>query len=134
MVVNNMKKILIIVFWTLISFENAIAGRGATCALEVDVAQQDGNSVRFEVYNPSDTTMIITGVKYYYTDDTLWREYSDVYKSVSYKRNLTFYHSVKIPMDKWRYHIVCNAKAKRTFTPPKKKSGSQKLLDKILGN
>ena len=131
-----MKKNLIIILFILLCFNNAFAGTGASCDLEVDkaVRSKSNGYVTFEVYNPTDTTMIVTGVKYFDSDSNLWREYSDIYKQVYYKRNETIIHNVNVPMDGWRYIIQCHAKAKRTITPSKKKSGTQKFLDKILGN
>ena len=43
-------------------------------------------SVRFEVYNPHDHTVIVTGVKYSNIDGSEWREYSDIYKKTLQKR------------------------------------------------
>ena len=131
-----MKKILIILFSSLIAFENAIAGKGTSCALEVDKGTRYDSYIKFDVYNPTDRAIIITGVKYY-KGDTFWREYSDIYLTVGYKRNKQFTHSVNTS-GQVSYVIQCYQKTASTSTykPPKakQKSGTQKFLDKILGN
>ena len=132
----SMKKILTIVILGLVWSKPILAGTGASCELEVDKAQRSKSkgTVTFEVYNPTDKAIIVNGVKYYKSDTTFWREYSDIYKVVPYKRSSTIIHYVNIPMDGWRYVIQCS-KRKTTYIKPKKnKSGAQKWLDKIRGN
>ena len=40
-----------------------------------------------------DRSIIITGIKYY-KGDTFWREYSDIYQTVGYKRNKNWFLNV----------------------------------------
>ena len=132
-----MKKLLGIVILSLFWFNTVIAGKGASCALEVDKAQRSKSkgTVTFEVYNPTDKAIIVNGVKYYKSDSTFWREYSDIYKVVPYKRNSTIVHYINIPMDDWRYVIQCYQKETKVYIPKKeKKSGAKKLLEKIFDN
>ena len=109
------------------------AGQGASCALEVDKATRNNSFIRFNVYNPTDRLIIITGIKYY-KGDTFWREYSDIYQTVGYKRNKEFTHNVNTS-SQVSYIIQCHQKKNTSYVPKKeKKSGAQKWLDKIRGN
>ena len=130
-----MKKLLGIVVLGLLWCNTVIAGKGSNCALEIDKAtrSQEYGWIRFEVYNPTNKKIIITGVKYYKGDD-FWREYSDIYETVGYKRNMEFVHSVNTtgPIS---YVLQCHEKKSTVYTPKKeKKSKTKKLLEKIIGN
>ena len=130
-----MKKILGIVVLGLFWCNTVIAGKGVSCALEIDKATQDSDYewIRYEVYNPTDKTIIISGVKYFKGGD-FWREYSDIYETVSYKRSKEFVHYARTN-GKVSYVLQCHQKETKVYIPKKeKKSGAKKLLEKIFGN
>lgn len=128
-----MKKLLTILVFGLFWCNTVIAGKGASCALEVDKATRNNDRISFNVYNPTDKEIIITGIKYY-KGDTFWREYSDIYQRVAYKRNKEFVHYINTT-SQVSYIIQCYEKENKVYFPKKEKeSGAKKFLEKIFGN
>jgi hypothetical protein len=116
-------------FWC----NTVIAGKGASCALVVDKATRHNNYISFNVYNPTDKQIIITGIKYY-KGGTFWREYSDIYQTVAYKRNKEFVHNINTTSTV-SYNIQCYEKEDKVYFPKKeKKSSAKKFLEKIFDN
>tara|TARA_Y100000590_G_scaffold439743_1_gene564191 strand:- start:3528 stop:4349 length:822 start_codon:yes stop_codon:yes gene_type:complete len=104
----------------------ANAGKGASCALEIDNATQDSGYewIRYEVYNPTDKAIIITGVKYFKGGE-FWREYSDIYETVAYKRSAEFVHHARTN-GKVSYVLQCHQREPEVYTPQKKKKSVKK--------
>ena len=104
-----MKKLLGIVVLGLLLSGNVYAGSGSDCELEVDSAVRDKEygRITFKIYNPTSKAINVIGVKYFKSDNTLWREFRDLRKEIWYKRSETIVHGVEIPFDNFRYRIMC---------------------------
>lgn|GEM_PF-6577603 len=130
-------RLILILF--LIWSQNAFAGKGTNCELVVDKAtvSRDHGWIKFEVYNPTDSTIIMDGIKYFKSNE-FWREYKDIVKSIYSKTDGNFTHYVKtdssisfiLQCHKLEIYKPPARSAIETLTP--KKTWAQELIIKIL--
>jgi hypothetical protein len=138
-----MKKIIKVsifaLFFLVLNLNNSFAEKGSNCGLVVDnaIVSKSYNWIKFEVYNPSDSTIIITGVKYFKGNE-FWREYKDIDKRVFPKTDYNFTHSVKTDND-ISFVLQCykqqiNKPAARSIMemPTPKKTWAQEFIIKIF--
>lgn len=138
-----MKKILKIIISSLIlfflSFKYSFAGKGTNCELIVDKAtiSQNYDWIKFEVYNPTDSTIILDGIKYFKGNE-FWREYKDIVKSFYSKTDSHFTHYVKTDSNisfVLQCHILqIHSPSGRSVivAPEKERNWAQVLIKKIF--
>ena len=138
-----MKKKLKIVILSLIlfflSFKYSFAGKGTNCELIVDkaIVSKNYDWIKFEVYNPADSTIIIDGIKYFKGNE-FWREYKDIVKSVYSKTDSHFTHYVKTDSNTsfvlqcHKLQIYSPSGRSVIVAPKEKKSWAQILIKKIF--
>jgi len=130
-----MKRFLVIL---LLAFFWTSQAHPLSCGLESDVLtkQTSYGYLEINIYNPNSKSVRIDSI-IYYNGGTKIRTY-DLWKTVRAKSNLAFNHNTNKAFLKKidSINFGCQIVEPKKYKPikKKKKSGAQKLLDKIKGN
>ena len=130
-----MKKFLVLLSLFFLWASN---GYGLSCNLQADSLKEDHTwgHLEIDIYNPNSNKVFLYSIIYFNGNERV-REY-DIIKYVGSKSNLSFNHKTNESFLKRVNSVNFGCKIMQpTKSKPfksKQKSGSQKILDKIIGN